>query len=504
MNYRWHIKTNSIFFFFIFGVFILISILFNIDISFLFVFLTWSILMYYSLIDLKNRVLLAAFLTSFFIFLIGGHLVYEYLDMEIKYFIEYKFYFHSNITMGVSLICLFVGIKTSERIIDYIRPNTNEETSDLFNRAEVNNRELLRHITKFFYLITYIFNLYVVIDRAAFVMNNSYISSYVNYERNVSFVVTAIGAMTPYFFFLFLATLPSKKEVRPLIILQVISAGATLLTGSRIAFMTDILFIIIYYIIRHYYNDGEKWISKKHVTIFIISVPLLIIALFLYNYLRSAGPISDFSMKELIFGFFQQQGFSSNVIRLGLYHQNDLRDDTYYSFFGLVRFLRTNSFLKLFYNPQYDFSYAGNSVDYALNGNSLAHALSYHTLRGYLSGSGVGSCYIAELYHDFGYLGIVIGNIVYGTVITAISKLWMRVRKYNIWVTAIGFSLIGGFLKAPRWNYDIVFADMLSLGMWSAFFGVFVCYKFLKNKTVQNIFKENLLGRLIYGNQKTA
>lgn len=362
------------------------------------------------------------------------------------------------------------------------------------------NRKIIRSITKIFYLATYIFYLYVVIDKALFVINNSYYEYYINYERNIPFIIVAIAAMTPYFFYLFLATLPSKKKAMPMFILQIIYAILSLFTGRRTDFVLNMLFIVIYIIFRHYYNKGEEeWIKKKQVVIAIILSPFFLVGLFLFNYLRFGKPISGFAFLEILLGFFQQQGFSSSVIRLGLYHQDVLRDDTYYSFFGLVKFFRTNTLMNLFYNPQYDFSYVGNNVGLALKGNSLAHTLSYYTLKGYLSGSGVGSCYIAELYHDFGYLGISIGNIIYGAIITIINSLWMRVKKYSVWVTAIGFSLIESFLKAPRWNFDIIFTYFLDLGMWSAFLGVFVWYKFLKNKKVEKYLKKKLLGRLIYG-----
>ena len=114
-----------------------------------------------------------------------------------------------------------------------------------------------------------------------------------------------------------------------------------------------------------------------------------------------------------------------------------------------------------------------NSVDFAIKGNSLSNALSYKVLWSYLSGSGVGTCYIAELFHDFGYIGVAIGSIIYGYVMQKINRIWNSCHN-NIWIVAVGFAMVEAFIKAPRWNYDIFVAYFLDLGMWMAFGSILI------------------------------
>lgn len=90
----------------------------------------------------------------------------------------------------------------------------------------------------------------------------------------------------------------------------------------------------------------------------------------------------------------------------------------------------------------------------------------------------MGTCYVAELFHDFGYVGVAIGNFVYGCVMTSIGKIWNKVKTYNVWITAIGFAMVESFIKAPRWNYDIFVAYFLDLGMWMSFIAVYFIAKF--------------------------
>ena len=144
--------------------------------------------------------------------------------------------------------------------------------------------------------------------------------------------------------------------------------------------MVMILFIMLYFIYRYYRNEEEAWIKRKYIVTAVIAGPILVIILQMIQFIRAGESASGQSIVELLFGFFQQQGFSSSLLRLERYYEGYIREDAFYSFFGIVKYFRTNSILKIIFNPQYDFSYVGNSIDYALKGNSLANALSYAAL----------------------------------------------------------------------------------------------------------------------------
>lgn len=288
----------------------------------------------------------------------------------------------------------------------------------------------------------------------------------------------------PHFFRLIsdnLRSITSKKECKLPISLYLLYAVLSLLTGRRSNFMIGILFILLYFIFRHYRNKEECWIKKKHIVFIFITIPILAVFLQARSFLREGFAV-DQSWKELFFGFFQQQGFSSSIIRLEKFYENDLRQNAFYSFFGIVKTFRTNSIIKLIFNPQYNFSYLHNSVEFAKNGNSLSNALSYKVLWSYLSGTGVGTCYIAELYHDFGYIGVAIGNFIYGYIMSVINKVWNKSKRHTVWGIAIGFSMVESFIKAPRWNFDIIFQYFLDLGMWMAFISVFILSMLLRRK----------------------
>lgn len=462
-------------------IFGLISIIFGIDVMYLSALIIWLFSMLYVFSDLKRRSLYLVFLVSYFVFLLGGHFCYEYFGMEIKYYFSEEYYFHSNLCLFESLIFALGGHALSEHT--RIKASLNDDS--IFYRLEKSfddgKVKSIRKISQILFIATFPFWTYTIMDKISFVLSNTYYAYYAEYESSAPFVVRAVAAMTPYFFYLFLATLPSKKECRVPMTLYFVYAVISLFTGRRSNFVIMILFLVLYFIFRHFRDDGEKWIKKSYVVSLLIGVPLMSVFLQITQYLRVSESFSGTSAKELFLAFFQQQGFSSSILRLEKYYESSLRDDAYYSFFGIVKYFRTNSIIKLFFNPQYDFSYLHNSVEFATRGNSLSNALSYKVLRTYLSGAGVGTCYIAELFHDFSYVGVAIGSIVYGGVMQKINKFWNS-RRNNIWIMAVGFAMVEAFIKAPRWNYDIFVAYFLDLGMWMAFGSVFIVYKLLHRK----------------------
>lgn len=454
--------------------FCLISVFCGIDLVFMLAFTTWCIGFYYAISN--KYLLLASFLTAFFAYLVGGHFVHEFFGMRLSYYFNDEYYSHSNMALFISLLSILISYgfsMLSSRNRKRIR--TTSSSPERMRR--------IRATSKVLFFATYLFWLYVLMDKAFFVMASSYYSYYTEFESNVPLIIRSIAAMCPFFFYVFLATFPKKAECRVPIILFALYAAISLLTGRRGDFVNMLLFLFIYFALRHYFSkEGEKWLTRRFVILVLISAPVGLGFLYSYRYIRFGLEAADTSLMEKVFGFFQQQGISSSLLRLGKYHQDSLNESAYYSFYGLVKWVRTNTVFRLLLDPQYGFSYSNNNIALATQGNSFAHALSYVTLGNrYLSGTGLGSCYIAELYHDFGYIGIALGNYVYGTIISKVDRAWFRTSQ-SVWVLAFCFGLFDSFLKAPRFNFDIIFTSALQLGMWSAFVMVFVLVALLTKR----------------------
>lgn len=462
-----------------FLLFDIISLFLRVDLTYLTTLNIWAFTMLYALSDLKRRTVLFIFLTSFFIFLLGGHFCYEYFGMEVKYYFNDDYYFHSNLSLLLSIAALSFGYIIAEKLV------FKKEMPLLFLKRYFpdSKRDFIRKVSKWLFIISYAFWLYTVADKALYVVSHSYYDSYMEFESNAPFPVRVLSSLSPYYFYIFLATFPSKKECRLPIALYLFLAVLSLLTGRRTNVMVMLMFIVVYFIFRQKMDGNrEEWIKKSYVVIGIAAVPLLMIFLHIWGYSRVGAAAKDENVLVSLLSFFQEQGFSSSLIRLEKYYEHRIRSDALYSFFGTVKNFRMNTFIKLIFHPDYGFSYLHNSPEFAKKGNSLANALSYIVLARYQDGSGLGSCYVAELYHDFGYIGIAIGSAVYSVVMNLINKSWMNIKKMNIWVIAAGFAMVESFIKAPRWNFDIIFAYLLDMGMWMAFLSVFLLLKVVKGR----------------------
>lgn len=148
--------------------------------------------------------------------------------------------------------------------------------------------------------------------------------------------------------------------------------------------------------------------------------------------------------------FVYNNGVSVNVIKRSYELDSRLRSDRFYS----LHFLHDGVFGLVFGSDG-----AGNNADKATEGYHLAHALPYLMFRDkYLEGAGTGTSYIAELYHDFGYIGIVLGNVIYGFLLASLAKLDKN-KPFN---TSVKLLIITRLLWAPRGGFT-EFITILSL-----------------------------------------
>ncbi len=454
----------------------LISTLFaflGVDIYFCIVLALWGAIFFYALSDLKNRMLLAAFLIAFFVFLLGGHFVYEFFNLKLNYYFSYEYYRHSNVLLAIALFSFSLSYIITEKYLIIKQSKEYSEYDSWNNYAVSSYTQAVKAASRTVFYITFPFMIFTeIVQKGLYVSTEGYASYYTGYASTAPYFVRALGNMAPYAMLIFLATMPRKSECKFIIPLFASYAVFSLLTGKRIYFVSILLFFVLYFFLRNrlgVYND--IWISNKMLIVTLILFPLFVSFLFEYNYLRFGKSSSSESFFSKILGFFQQQGFSSSVIRLGKYYEDSLNSNAYYSFFSILKWLRTNFLFNIFFESNYGFSYLRNSIEYAQYGNSFSNSLSLLALgsKNYLSGFGVGSCYIAELFHDFSYVGVVLGNMIYGILMPIFNNI-RRYSKFLVWRVAFIFIVFESFVKAPRWNFDIVFAQFLNLAMWSAIF----------------------------------
>jgi oligosaccharide repeat unit polymerase len=311
---------------------------------------------------------------------------------------------------------------------------------------------------------TFPLTILIGLEKFLFVRSMGYAEYYVSYKSHFPYVVVKIADACIIAYYIFLATFPSKKEIKIPTILYIINAVVSLGSGKRQEFIVPLFLLILYFCIRNKINRGDSpWITSRSFKIILIIIPFLLIAMFTYNTSRFStsknGTENDIGFVEQIAGFFENTGFSVNVISFEKYYEDQIPDKCY-SFGDTIDYIRENVVTQLFF----DFPvYKTQTAEKALYGNNFSQTLTYiRSASYYLSGRGYGSCYIAEAYHDFGYAGVVFWSMLYSF---ALAFMYDYRNKGIIYVT-ISLSALHYILIAPRNMASSFISEMINMNTW--------------------------------------
>lgn len=404
------------------------------------------------------------FAITFFFFLMSNEFIMEFFHLEGgSRESTVAANNHYLIVLVISLIGLLIGYQI------------------ILNKRKIDLSEILvddtilkyryRKVSKSLFYFTFILYLAPVIERVLFVRNFSYYLSYVSYNSNIPTIFIKIGEMCPVFFAVYLATFPSKKECKLPVILYVIYAFCYLLTGRRYQTVASILFIIVYYLIRNKTDEkiGIKWVKGSTIALILLLLPVIGAALAAYSTIRTGNSLeSGVSFGDLLYTLFTSVADSDKVIKYGYILKDQVPSGHFYSLGSVIDYFKYGAISKMLFESDITVS---QTVEYALQGNGYSYMLSYlYYPSKFLAGHGLGSCYIAELYQDMGYLGVLMGNIVLGIVIRNVFTL----SKDSVLKNAVLFYMFKLLMLTPRNDYDVILRELGSVSFLGTLF-VLVC-----------------------------
>lgn len=439
-------KNNliSIFVQLLIGIGVLFLDIHNIQVKFLLVLLDYFYLFFrYVRKGLFTHTIYWFFLLSLFTFLMGGFLLNLFND-------EYYTLFSMNAYAHIA-ISLFLSIFFSS--IAYDLTYENLKTVDISNENKEEDNDKLLRVRKASLWVFYGLSLFSIItnaEKAIFVRTNSYMSYYTDYVSRLPSVFLNLASISEVGFFVYLATMPSKQHCRIPMIWYLAISAMSLGFGQRNGFVMSLIFIIIYITIRHK-KDQEKWITRKGIIICLVAVPFFIAALYSFNYTRSNRNVKVTGIDKQIVAFFDEQSYSSRIIGYGYEFKDEIKKNgVNYSVSQLANIVLQNTFVRSLFGTR---TLYGRTAENALYGNNFGNAITYKVMpMNYLAGIGMGTSYIAEAYHDFGYLGIVLSNILYGILIAIFQrrKNTIAENKAHPYFTALLFMSLINVLYAPR------------------------------------------------------
>ncbi|HAP2865770.1 TPA: O-antigen polysaccharide polymerase Wzy family protein [Enterococcus faecalis] len=354
-------------------------------------------------------------------------------------------YSGSNFAMNVlylTLIGILIGAMLFQRF------GLKDFDSKLEKQKYPTYRIYLMKFSLVFYFITLIVSVYGDMEKLIFVRSTSYEEFYASFSSNLPTYVQVLGLMMPYVVCIYLACMPKKGISYMVLGSYVISSFPTFLMGQRGPLILKIIFALLYFIIRDYLQDSQKWISKFEKIVIILATPLMIVLMGAFNYIRANSSIETNGFFSLIVDFFFKQGTSFDTIIFG------------HDFLDKLPFIDVKNYTFGSFIDSFKYGFIGqklfngiglpstNSPEKGMISNSLAHNLAYvYRKDEYLAGNGNGSSYLLEIFADYGYIGVFIASILLGIILIF---LVVSFKRNNLLLSTIALICISNILFIPR------------------------------------------------------
>ena len=316
----------------------------------------------------------------------------------------------------------------------------------------INYDESIQRVLLIIVLITAAISTYSTVKNYMHYSALNYEEMYVSSNSMDSAWVRASVTMFPFAVFMYLATMPSKKNSLLVLTIYVALGLPTFMLGNRASLVLRIAFVVVYFFIRDYvdYSCGERWINKPLKIGFVAFVAFSIVFLGAFNYYRSGlNPNSETNI-PIMLDFFYRQGTTFDTVCQGLQYKDDimkLPHSAGYTVGPIYDTVMHSTLSQAIFNTTSLGN--GNSINMVMNGNSLAHKLSYIVLgeASYLAGHGRGSSYLLETYYDGGIPFVALFSFLLGMYLTGINRL---IQKGKWFVIIIVISTLSRIFYIPR------------------------------------------------------
>lgn len=461
-------------------VFFVVSLVMEVSVLFALVMLLWGGCVVYTLLDLKNRAAYLVFLLAFFLFLLGG----EFFELYFGYVQEYTFIpaldIHAYVCLLVSLIFLQAGFMGTE----YLKYRKNPAILGPYKPVKpVAIR--LRHFAKLAMCVCVVPFFLKTLDASLYTLKHGYLSYYTTYQGRLPGFIEALSELFTMFMFIYLATMPPKKKCILPLALYFINGALGMLTGRRLSLGIAVLVVLFYVIFRHVRRPKEGWINKKVVLIALIACPVMILVLHIQRYLRYGSAVEGGGIFDMIFSFLSQQGFSINILKLQKKLEGDPLGCT--SLYYTIHYLRGNMITRHLFDFPMEY-YTQRTVETALQTNCLADYIMYMVdSEDFFAGYGLGTSYIAELYHDLGFFGIAFGSAIYGVLLNGLFSL----RHFSFWRFVAGMMMLEEFVILPRYGADVILRPFYNLTK-MAVLVLFILLVYMSKEKLQRIWNKIL------------
>ncbi len=440
--------------------------------SYVIVAITFILMFLLMFSDYKRNIWPICFLITLFTFLYGSIAVSLLFGKELPW--NFMPATHLHIALSIEISIVIFGL------VSYF---TTKRQARLYNAYktrnfdEVTNIKIERASTILFW-ITIPFVLAINLERAMFVAVNSYTAYYQSFSSFLPTIFFNIASLNDVALFVLLATLPNKKKIVRILIIYVAISVFSLSYGQRNGFVLSLLVSFGYLIWRERISpDGERWITRRMIYIVCISAPCLMAFMFAFNEIRDGLSVSVDGFANQIVAFFEQQGTSVNVIGYGYEQIGRFNSNVNYVLSQIIAPFTENRIFASIFNTKI---YSGQTVEAALYGHNYGSTITYIVMpHNYIAGIGLGTSYIAEAYHEYGYIGVIIVNIIYALICSTIGRILFN----NPYLGGILLLMIKNILYSPRAAAFSFFTDTFTITVLIGVVTIKLIYNIQCNKT---------------------
>jgi len=377
--------------------------------------------------DVSKNVVFIVFQATFFLFLIAGPLLdafdgVDFFSSFSSQVVSQTYICYWLAAFAMWSYCLYRSNSRREVVIGLGRKrDPDEKTTRDYNLGRI------RFISKILFYICIVAYIAVTADKILFRQIYSLQAYYANYDAssNLPSIIVKISDSHLIALCMFLATKPSKKEAKVPLAVFLIASALTVLYGVRHVIMLNIMFLVIYFVLRN--GDGEEeWLPRRTAIVGIILSPIAMVLLQAFDVFRRSIAFNIFDIKELfsfslVRDFFVSQSVSSYILPNAITHMSQLGGQPVpYTFGTLYTYLRQNMIVRFFTGAA---AFSSNSVESAMSSGNLGARLAYYMYREtFLTGTGMGGSYVADLFIDFSYVGVFIGSLIACMFMNKLSK----------------------------------------------------------------------------------
>lgn len=421
--------------------------------------------------DFSKKSAFFFFYLCFYTFLVSGAtLPYLRGRMEWKKGFSDSDYMIACNCLLLSTIFMTVGYLFADKIrIKYIGKAKEQNIFAPLKKLNLSTIRLQK-ISFYVFIVTTLAATLLTYREMRYVMKNGYMSKYVTPNLKSSWGIRfALSARAS--FFIVLSTWPGIKMTLIVLILGTILQLMDLAEGGRAGIVLHCVFSVFYLCRFREFNflrTSKKENRKRFIRLMLVATLVAVLALpWLHSYGHTRAGL-DYEKSDTILGrifdFFEEEGTSFILVGYASQFKGQLHK-AYYSL-GYVA--------DYFMGPYKD------KVERALLGNQFADTVTYMLYPDdFVNGYGLGSSYVAELYYDFGYMGVCIINLIIGRFLRKMTQY----EKKSILQRAIMFQVFYNMVFIPRGTLlgPLVTFGKTSIAVW------IVCFYLSRKRTISGV-----------------